>query len=174
MTTLAPLLDAPLDVQVHVAAAAVAVLLGPVVLLRPRRDGLHRALGRVWIGAMAVLALSSFALESRWALIGPFGPIHLLSVLALVSLVQGLRAAMQRRIVAHRAIMQSLYVWALGVTGVFTLLPGRTMHHVVFGADNPAGFGLVALGAAVVAMTLWWRARRKAGAGAAFPLHSAE
>lgn len=159
MTTLAPLIDAPLTLQIHLTAAFVSALLGPFVLFRQRRDRLHRTLGRVWIGAMALLALSSFALESRWALVGPFGPIHFLSVLTLVSLVQGLRAAMQRRIEAHRAIMQSLYLWALVVTGVFTLLPGRTLHRVVFGADTPAGFALVAGAIALVALAIWWRAR---------------
>jgi uncharacterized membrane protein len=176
MTTLAPLIDAPLTLQVHIAAALTALLLGPFVLLRQRRDRLHRALGRVWIGAMLVVALGSFALESRWALIGPFGPIHLLSVLALFSLFQGLRAAMQRRFDVHRAYMQSLYLWGLAVTAVVTLLPGRTLHRVVFGTDSVIGFALVAAAAAVVLLWVWLRLGqgRKAGAGAAFPLHSAE
>lgn len=158
MTTLAPLIDAPLIVQVHVAAALVSIGLGPFVVFRHRRDLWHRVGGRVWIGAMALTAISSFGIHG-FALVGPFGPIHLLSVLTLVSLTLGLRAAMQRRIEAHRAIMQSLYVWALGVAGLFTLLPGRTMHRVVFGADNPAGFALLAASAALLALVLWRRAR---------------
>lgn len=174
MTTLAPLIDAPLTVQVHLAAAGLALALGPFVLWRQRRDRLHRVLGRVWIGAMLVAALGSFALESRWALVGTLGPIHLLSILALFSLFQGLRAALQRRFDVHRAYMRGLYLWGLGVTSVFTLLPGRTMHRVVFGTDTPQGFALVALGVALVALALWFRAWRKGGSGAAFPLHSAE
>ena len=158
MTTLAPLIESPLTVQVHAAAALVAMLLGPFVLFRARRDRLHRSLGRVWIGAMAITALSSFGIHDM-ALIGPFGPIHLLSVLTLASLALGLRAAMQGRIAAHRATMRSLYFWALGVAGLFTLLPGRTMHQVVFGADTPAGFALLAGAVVVLALAVRWRPR---------------
>jgi uncharacterized membrane protein len=65
--------------------------------------------------------------------IGPFSPIHLLSVLALGSLWFAVRAARAGNIVRHRAIMRSLYIFALILTGAFTLLPGRAMHAVVFG-----------------------------------------
>jgi uncharacterized membrane protein len=34
---------------------------------------------------------------------------------------------------SHRAAMISLFAGALVIAGVFTLLPGRVMHEVVFG-----------------------------------------
>ncbi|WP_259989945.1 hypothetical protein [Sulfitobacter sp. S190] len=46
-----------------------------------------------------------------------------------MSLVQAVRAARRGDIVQHRAI----YLYALVITGAFTLLPGRTMHAVFFG-----------------------------------------
>jgi uncharacterized membrane protein len=35
--------------------------------------------------------------------------------------------------IAHRNSMIQLYVLALLLTGAFTLVPGRTMHAVIFG-----------------------------------------
>ena len=156
MTTLAPLMDAAPVVQIHAVSALLALVLGPVALFRRRRDRGHRVVGYTWIAAMAVTALSSFWINGM-ALIGPFGPIHLLSVLTLVTLTLGLRAARQRRIAAHRQMMQALYLWALGVAGLFTLLPGRVMHRVVFGADSPLGFAVLAL--AVLGALALWRGR---------------
>ena len=157
MATLAPLLDAAPLVQLHAGAALVSVVLGPFVLFRRSRDRWHRVGGYVWISAMAVVALSSFGIRT-FAVVGPFGPIHLLSAYTLVMLALGLRAALQRRIEAHRRTMQGMYVWALGVAGLFTLLPGRVMHHVVFGADTALGFGLL-----VVSLALIWAGLRLRG-----------
>ena len=156
MTTLAPLLDASPVIQTHAAAALVALVLGPLVLFRRRRDRLHKAGGYIWIVAMAVAAVSSFWIHTL-PMIGPFGPIHLLSVLTLVALTVGLRAAVTRRIEAHRCTMQALYFWSLGVAGTFTLLPGRIMHRVLFPDDSLPGFAFLAL----LALTIWallrWR-----------------
>lgn len=113
-------------------AAFAALALGAAQFLLPKGTALHRGLGYAWILSMAYVALSSFAIyELR--LIGPFSPIHGLSVLTLVSLVQAIRAARQGNIAQHQRIMRSLYFLALIVTGLFTLLPGRAMHTVVFG-----------------------------------------
>ena len=61
---------------------------------------------------------------------GAFSPIHLLSIWTLFSLVM---AARQGNIRLHKIWMLLLYILALKVTGVFTLLPGRVMHGVLFG-----------------------------------------
>lgn len=130
--TLAPLLSAPPIVQIHVVAALTSIALIGAILVLARGTRAHRVLGRAWVGAMAVTALSSFWISSGgW--IGPFGPIHLLSVLVLVVLVQGVRSARAGRIEAHRSQMTAMAFWGLGVAGTFTLLPWRVMGRVVFG-----------------------------------------
>lgn len=143
-------------IQIHIVTALLAVVLGPVVLFRPRRDALHRTLGYVWVMAMAVVALSSFMIHSI-RVIGPFSPIHALSVYTLYGLVQAIRAARARRIAEHRATMRWLYFWSMGVAGLFTLLPGRAMHRVLFGADTWAGFVLIVAGVAIVFAFSQWR-----------------
>ncbi|WP_334193448.1 DUF2306 domain-containing protein [Pararhodobacter sp.] len=171
MLNLSPLLEAAPVVQLHVAAALLALLLGPVALFRRRRDRLHKALGYLWIAAMASAALSSFWLHSI-RLIGPFGPIHLLSVLSLGSLVYGLRAAISGNIPAHRKTMQGLYFFGLALPGVFTLWPGRTMNRVLFDMAPMLAVPVMA----ILILVLVWQGRKrpaqKAARGAAFPLHN--
>ena len=130
--TLAPLLSAPPIVQIHVLAALTAIALLAAILALARGTTVHLVLGRAWAGAMAVTALSSFWISSGgW--IGPFGPIHLLSVLVLGVLVQGVRSAPAGRIADHRRPMTTMAFWGLGVAGAFTLLPWRVMGRVVLG-----------------------------------------
>ncbi|MFN3686832.1 DUF2306 domain-containing protein [Salinarimonas sp.] len=132
--SLAPLLAEPILVQVHTLAALAALLLGAVQLASPMRTGkaVHRALGYAWAALMLVVTLSSFGFVYR-PLLGPFSWIHGLSAFTTVMVILGVLAARRRMIVHHRTTMWMIYVFALVVTGAFTLLPGRLMHRVVFG-----------------------------------------
>ncbi len=126
-----PLLSAGFAVQIHVLAALSALVMGLVQFLLPRGGKPHRILGRVWVLVMAVTAGSSFFIHAAQA-VGPWSPIHLLSVFTLVALSLGLRAARLGDRQAHRRIMIPLYMFALVGAGLFTLLPGRLMHVVLF------------------------------------------
>ena len=129
--TLAPLLHAPLAIQVHALAALSLIPLTALQFYR-RKSGLyHRVIGWAWVVLMAITAVSSFWLHGI-QLIGPFSPIHFLSILTLVVLVLGIRARRQNRISAHRKHMIGVAIgWA--AAGAFTLLPGRLMLQVVAG-----------------------------------------
>ncbi len=130
--TLAPLLAAPLVVQLHAFAAIGALGLTALIFSLRKGSPLHRMLGWAWVLVMAAVAVSSFWINGfRW--IGPFGPIHLLSLLTLSSLVIGVRAARAQNVSLHKRTMISLVFYALIVTGAFTLLPGRIMFAVVSG-----------------------------------------
>ena len=155
--TLDPLAHAPLVIQVHVAAALLALVLGPVALLRRSRDRWHRLAGRVWVAAMAVTAASSFFIYTI-RLVGPFSPIHALSVITLLGLWGGVRDARAGQVASHRRTMLSLYVFAMGIPGLFTLVPGRIMNQILFPAAPVAGF-LTALSLVCVAGVAWavWR-----------------
>lgn len=127
---LTPLSSAPQPIPSHAFAAMGAMVLGAMQLTLPKGTPRHRGVGYLWVGLMAFVALSSFAIyELR--LIGPFSPIHALSV--LVTLVVAVRAARRGNIARHKRVMILLYVLALMLTGAFTLLPGRIMYHVIFG-----------------------------------------
>lgn len=130
--TLAPLLAAGPVVVLHTLTALAAFGLGLVQLAAPKGTLPHRALGWVWAGLMLVVAGSSlFIHEIR--LVGPWSPIHLLSLLVLAAVPAAVLAARRHRVAAHRRAMTQLFLGALVVAGLFTLAPGRILHAVVFG-----------------------------------------
>ena len=109
-----------------------AFLLGLVQLAAPKGTLPHRTIGWIWVLLMAAVAVSSFWIH-QLRLVGPWSPIHLLSIFALVVLPIGVWRAHRHRVADHRRIMISLFAGALVVAGLSTLLPGRIMYAVVFG-----------------------------------------
>jgi uncharacterized membrane protein len=130
--TLAPLLEAAPAIPFHAFAAMAAFLLGLVQFAAPKGTLPHRTLGWIWVGLMAVVAASSFWIHTI-RLVGPFSPIHLLSIFTLVVLPLAVWRAHTHRVADHRRMMIFIFAGALVVAGLFTLMPGRIMHHVVFG-----------------------------------------
>ena len=159
MPTLAPLIDAPFAVQLHVGAALIAIALLPWTLFRKRRDRVHRVSGYLWVTAMVTTALSSFFInEAR--MFGPFSAIHLISVYTLFGIWQAVRAAIRRDRRAHESGMRGLTFGALGIAGLLTFLPGRRMNEVMFGAYGDEGFFVVLAVAVLVAGSLFSRRRK--------------
>src|SRR5882762_3011557 len=86
--SLAPLLDAAPAIPLHAFAAMTAFLLGVVQLAAPKGTLPHRTLGWIWAGLMVSVAVSSFWIH-QIRLIGPWSPIHLLSIFTLAMLPLG-------------------------------------------------------------------------------------
>jgi uncharacterized membrane protein len=129
---LAPLLTAPAVIQIHAFTALAAFALGAFQLAAPKGTFRHRTTGWIWVALMTVLALSSFWIHTLnvW---GPWSPIHILSIVTLIFLPIGVLHARNHRIRSHRWTMIGLFAGALVIAGVFTLVPGRIMHDVLFG-----------------------------------------
>ena len=161
--SLAPLIHTPFHLQLHIACALISIVLGAFVVLRPKRDRVHKISGYIWTLAMATVALSSFWIKD-FAMVGPFSPIHLLSVLTLWTLWIGIRHAVAGRIAAHRAAFRNLYWYGLLVAGTFNFLPGRRVNQVLFGDAPDLGLWAIgAVGALAIGLNLWrFAARRKA------------
>ena len=164
--TLDPLMTAPLAVQLHVGFAVVALCVGPFTLFRTWRDRLHKVLGYIWVVGIVGLALSGLAIASAMPVLGPFGPIHLFSLLALWGVAHGLWCIRRRNVAGHRAAMQSVWFGAMGLAGVFTLLPWRVMNDVLLGNRPEAGLWAVVIGV-VVLLWGWRRWLRRVAAGRA-------
>lgn len=145
--TIDPILAAPLAIQLHLVAALVALGLTPLMLLGRKGTRVHKRMGRIWVFAMALTALSSFAI-SEIRLLGPWSPIHILSVITLVSLWNAVRAARARRIAAHQGYIYGAAAGLVGAGG-FTLLPGRLLSKTL-----PEGYDW-AVFAVIVALALW-------------------
>ena len=109
-----------------------AFVLGIVQFAAPKGTLPHRTLGWIWVGLMAFVAVSSFWIHGI-RLWGPWSPIHLLSIFTPIMLVVAVMAARRHRVRAHRITMMSIFAGALVIAGLFTLVPGRLMHTVLFG-----------------------------------------
>src|SRR5262245_64760343 len=83
--SLAPLLNESPVIQVHAFAAMAAFVLGVVQLAAPKGTLPHRTIGWVWVILLALIAISSFWIHEL-RLVGPFSPIHLLSIMVLILL----------------------------------------------------------------------------------------
>ena len=132
--SLQPLLDAVAPIPLHALAAMAAFVLGVVQLVAPKGTLPHRTLGWIWVALMLTVAISAFWIHGHsFRLWRTWSPIHLLSILTPLMLVLAVMRARQHRVRAHAITMISIFAGALVIAGVFTLVPGRVMHTVVFG-----------------------------------------
>jgi len=126
------LLNQAPPIPLHAIAAMVAIILGGIQLYMKKGGMLHKILGRLWIGLMLIVSISSFFIHEI-KLWGPYSPIHLLSIWTIFSLGLAIYFVRIGNIKRHKQVMIALYVFALILTGFFTLLPGRVMHQVLVG-----------------------------------------
>ena len=143
--SLAPLLAAPGLYQAHAFLALFALGLGIVQLAAPKGTLPHRTIGYIWVTVMALIALSSFGIRELRP--GSFSFVHAISLATIAVLPLAVLHARRGRVRQHAIAMASLFFGALIIAGLFTLVPGRIMGHVVFGAVQ-AGLGvhLIAVG----------------------------
>jgi Predicted membrane protein len=111
-------------IVLHAVAATLAMVLGAVNLFRRRRGDLpHRVIGRTWLGAMYLTALSSFGIQELRP--GRFSWIHALSVLTLVTLTLGLWHARRGHVAAHAGNMIGSYLGLIGAFIGVVAVPSR-------------------------------------------------
>jgi len=126
-----PLLEAGLAIQLHVAAAAVAIALTAVILIVRRGTPAHKYVGRAWVAILALICISSFWITGMNG--SNYSWIHLLSAWTLLGLAQAVWAVRAGNIRAHKYAMTSTMVGALLGAGFFAFMPGRMMSAVLFG-----------------------------------------
>lgn len=122
---------APWVIQLHVAAAMTALMIGVVLLIGVKGSRLHRGLGWTWVLVMAIAAISSFFIRQLNP--GGLSLIHLISGWTVIALPMAVHAARRHRVQAHRRAMTGMFVGGLIVAGLFAFLPGRLMWAVFFG-----------------------------------------
>lgn len=116
---------------VHLVTVIPAIPLGGYLFATRKGGPRHRLLGKVWLALMLTTAVSTIFIRNLND--GGFSWIHLLTLLAIVSVPQALLSARRGDISAHRKHMLTFYLGSLIIAGGFTFLPGRTMWQWAFG-----------------------------------------
>ena len=124
-------------IAVHMTAAILAVVTGPVALwarwTREQHPRLHRAFGYGWVTLMLVTAVSAIFIRDRsLPNIAGYTPIHLLIPVVFGTLFAAFWFLARQNIRGHRRSMVSLYFTACIVAGGFTLLPNRYLGHLLW------------------------------------------
>jgi len=119
-------------IPLHAIAAMIAIVLGGIQLYMKKGGPVHKLLGRIWVGLMLIVSVSSFFIHEI-KLWGAYSPIHLLSLWTIFSLGLAIYFVRVGNIKRHKQVMIALYCFALILTGFFTLMPGRVMHQIMFG-----------------------------------------
>jgi uncharacterized membrane protein len=110
--SLVPLLDAAAAIPLHAFAAMSAFVLGVIQLAAPKGTLPHRTLGWIWVSLMMAVAISSFWIHEI-RLVGPWSPIHLLSIFVLITVPLAVWKAHRHQVMDHRIIMISVFSGAL-------------------------------------------------------------
>ena len=119
-------------IPLHAIIAMIAIILGGIQLSMKKGGAIHKFLGRIWVGLMLIVAISSFFIHEI-KLWGDYSPIHLLSLWTIFILGVGVYYASVGNIKRHKQVMIATYFFALILTGFFTLYPGRIMHQILIG-----------------------------------------
>ena len=126
-----PLIEASMQIKIHVAGALTAFFVGLVLLLAPKGFRFHKTLGWTWIAAMGVTAISSFFITGIFQ--DAYSPIHALSAWTLIGLPFGVAAIRRRDVQKHRRTLTGMFVGGMAIAGLFTFLPGRLMWSMFVG-----------------------------------------
>jgi uncharacterized membrane protein len=115
----------------HLATMMATLALTPAILWMPRGTRRHRQLGYVWVTALALTAIDSFAI--RMSRPGHFSMIHILSVVVLVALPLLVTTARAHNHQRHRRVVRGLVIGALLTAGFFTFPFHRLLGAWLFG-----------------------------------------
>ena len=138
-------------ITTHVVAALTSVLLGAhQVWRRPKGDGRHRLLGRVWVVLILWTAVSSFWI--RHINHGAFSWLHVLSVVTLVTVTLGVVNAVLGNVAGHRGNMVGSWLGACGAMVAALVVPGRMIP--TYAVAKPGGALAFAMSVLVVTAVL--------------------
>lgn len=150
-------------ITLHALAALYLLLLGPVQILRRRRDLAHRVLGATWVAGIVVTCVTSF-----WIVPDGFTWLHGLSIWTLVCMVAALLGIRTGNVKVHRGFMIGSYLGTLTAFAFAALVPARLIPRLlasepVVALGTAAGVGVVV---AILAVSVV-RAAGERGSGTA-------
>ena len=133
--SLAPLIAAPLLVQLHVALGLGALVVGTTRIAWPHPERLDRTLGWSFLVLLGATALSAVLLARPAGSPNLFGVTvgHAFIVVTVVGMAAVVLAARQRKRMRWRNLVTALFAGVLVMAGLFEVTPGRLLHTVLAG-----------------------------------------
>ncbi|MGO3314554.1 MAG: DUF2306 domain-containing protein [Brachybacterium tyrofermentans] len=129
---------------VHALAALYVLLLGPLQILRRRRDRAHRMLGTTWVVAILVVCGSSFGIMPNG-----FSWLHGLSLWTLLCMVLAIAAIRRGNVPTHRGFMVGSYLGTLTAFAFAALVPTRLIPQLLRSEPLVAGVTVLAVAATI-------------------------
>jgi uncharacterized membrane protein len=114
---------------IHLLTVIPALPLGGYVLLSKKGDARHRLLGKIWAMLMLVTAIDSFWIRD---ITGHVGPIHIFSVVTLISIPLAIYQIRRGNVSGHRRAMIGPYIGIIAA-GIFAMTPGRLLGDMLIG-----------------------------------------
>src|SRR5262245_22261816 len=124
---LAPVFDASLAVQIHLATVIPSFFLGTwLMFLSKKGSRSHRLIGAIYLLLMTVTATAGIFIKEVNP--GHFSWLHIFVLVTYFSVFRTIWSLRHNNIKAHQASMWGLYIGGLIIAGGLTFLPGRVMH----------------------------------------------
>jgi uncharacterized membrane protein len=123
------MLKAPWIIQLHVAAAVGALVIGTALLVGVKGRAFHKAAGWTWVVCMMTVAIGSFWIRTT----GHLSYIHVLSGGVDILVPVAIAAVKRGDLKAHRRGMTRTFLGGLIIAGAFTFVPGRLMWMIFLG-----------------------------------------
>jgi len=138
-------------IATHAFAALTSLIVGGWQLfLSKKGSGAHRIVGRVWVGAMYYVAVTSFWIQEIRP--GHFSALHILSIVTIVTVPIGLVSAMRGNIAAHLGNMTGNWIGLCFAFVFAVVIPER--HLPQFVMNEPIGAVGAALAVIVTSIAL--------------------
>ena len=125
-------------IYVHSVFALLAIPLGLYIIITKKGTKIHKILGRIWVTALLIVSLTAIFIQTINP--GQYSLIHLLIPYTIGSLIYSIwnikrfkKTKIERYKFAHMRSMIGVYIGALLIAGVFTLMPGRFFNEIIFG-----------------------------------------
>jgi uncharacterized membrane protein len=117
--------------DLHLYTIAPCLPLGFYLIVVSGKGGvLHKKIGYVYMVLIFFSSIVSLFLKAY--VLNHFGWIHLLSILTIWTVPRSLIAVKKGNITRHKRSMKLLYWTGLLLAGLFTLMPGRYLHDIIF------------------------------------------
>jgi uncharacterized membrane protein len=125
-------------VYIHAFFALTAVPLGLYIFLTKKGTTKHKFFGRIWVAWLLTISLTAIFIQEISP--GQYSFIHLLIPLTIGTLIHSIwsirkfkKTHLQKYKKWHMISMINVYIGALVLAGLFTLMPGRLFYKILFG-----------------------------------------